>query len=164
MNVALTAHQPRLRSAKRVITVGEFLVWLSLFFAAATKKESGRDLWRKVSTRPASLFSSAEGPNYGRLMKNYRFEDIKKVLLEGFSEIANVASDPWCPIRPYVESFNANRKRTIVDRNFVVVDESMSAFNPRTSATGCCPCHPKGLPHMSYIQRKPGNKYYLYYI
>ena len=149
--------KPKLRTHLEVITVGEFLVWLGLFLAAASEQESGRMLWNKVSSRPESHFSSREGANFGRFMTNHRFDDIKKVALLGTSDLSESALDPWCHIRRMVTAFNENRKRTLVEPDFVVVDESMSAFRPRRSTAGNCECHPRGLPHLSYIERKPGN-------
>jgi len=144
------------RTAKTMITVGEFVVWLGLFFAAAKHTECGRKLWSKVSTRSVSHFSQTEGPNFGRFMRCHRFEDIKKVVLEAFSDRSDTEVDPWCFIRPMITAFNENRKSTIVDTDFVVVDESMSAFRPRRSTAGNCECHPRGLDHLSFIERKPG--------
>jgi Transposase IS4 len=156
MNAALQL-KTKLKSAKTMITVGEFHVWLGLFLAAATKQDCGRDLWHKTSKRlRLSHFSPREGPDFGRFMTCHRFEDIKKVVLEAFSDHSKSAVDPWCFIRPMIKAFNDNRKRTVVDTDFVVVDESMSAFKPRRSTAGKCECHPKGLDHLSFIERKPG--------
>ena len=139
-----------LRSANIVITVGEFLVWLGLFLAATLKQESGRDLWfTKSSKRVVSHFSTPEGPNFNRFMARHRFEDMKSLVLEAFNDHSESHTDPWCFIRPLITAFNDNRKRSVVDTDFVVVDESMSAFRPRTTNSVACDCHKGGLPHLS---------------
>jgi Transposase IS4 len=158
MNTALRL-MTNLRTANAVISVGEFLVWLGLFFAAALHQEFGRELWATTSRRTRSHFSSNEGAGFGRFMTLHRFENIKAVALEAFNtDRSQQGVDPWCIIRPLITDFNKNRERNIVDSGFVVVDESMSAFRPRRSVAGKCDCHPgKGLPHLSFIERKPGN-------
>lgn len=56
--------------------------------------------------------------------------------------------DPWSMIQNLVTEFNKNRERNVRPGSIIVYDESMSQWKPRTSKTG-------GLPHLSYIQRKP---------
>jgi hypothetical protein len=47
-----------------------------------------------------------------------------------------------------VTAFNDNRRRTVAASSTKVFDESMSAYRPQTTKTG-------GLPHISFIMRKP---------
>lgn len=56
--------------------------------------------------------------------------------------------DDWSMISDLVRNFNTNRQKNISPGSHIVYDESMSQWKPRTSKTG-------GLPHLSYIQRKP---------
>ena len=58
------------------------------------------------------------------------------------------ATDPWYKFRRFVEAFNENRRRTVITSKSIVIDESMSAFRPRTTARG-------GMPNISYVKRKP---------
>ena len=51
-------------------------------------------------------------------------------------------------MRGGVERFNAKRRALLRTVPVCVLDESMSAWRPRTSPTG-------GLPHISYVIRKP---------
>jgi hypothetical protein len=60
----------------------------------------------------------------------------------------SAATDPWYKFRRFVEAFNENRRRTVITSKSIVIDESMSAFRPRTTARG-------GLPNTSYVKRKP---------
>ena len=156
MNNALRL-RPKLSTLGQILTVGEFFTWLGLFFAASTQREAGRVLFEPPNaSRNPSHFSSSEGPRFDRFMTRHRWEDIKAVSLEAFSDASQSAIDPWCFIRPLITAFNENRKLSVVASEFVVVDESMSAFRARHSKTGNCECHPQGLPHLSFVERKPG--------
>ena len=56
--------------------------------------------------------------------------------------------DPWWPIASAIDDFNDIRKNNVESSWIKVLDESMSAWRPRTSKNG-------GLPNISYIIRKP---------
>ena len=56
--------------------------------------------------------------------------------------------NPWYPIQSLVEAFNDNRRKWLVASLVIVLDESMSNFQPRTTKTSL-------LPHLSFIFRKP---------
>jgi hypothetical protein len=56
--------------------------------------------------------------------------------------------DPWHMVLLMVDGYNSNRQSWLAASVRKVLDESMSAFKPRTSKTG-------GLPHLSFILRKP---------
>jgi hypothetical protein len=56
--------------------------------------------------------------------------------------------DPWCKCQGAIENFNHIRKLDILSSEKCVLDESMSTYRPHTSRFG-------GLPHISYIIRKP---------
>ena len=58
------------------------------------------------------------------------------------------SGDDWARIGNLIDGYNKNRQSNIAASNWRVLDESMSAFIPRTSKTG-------GLPHLSYIKQKP---------
>ena len=56
--------------------------------------------------------------------------------------------DPWLRFRPIVDEINANRAKTLHNDGDVIVDENMSAYQPRLDKFG-------GLPNISFIKRKP---------
>lgn len=60
-----------------------------------------------------------------------RFKTIKEYLWAAFDNGDD--EDPWHPIAGLVDDFNANRKKWIVAELERVLDESMSAFQPRTT-------------------------------
>jgi hypothetical protein len=81
-------------------------------------------------------------------MGENRFDEIKAVSYYAFADLSKRTSDPWWPIRGGVNGLNENRSQTIVRSRALCIDESMSAFQPRSSKLG-------GLPHLSFIKRKP---------
>jgi hypothetical protein len=56
--------------------------------------------------------------------------------------------DPWWQILGLVEGFNENWQSMVAAGKWKVLDESMSAWHPQKTKTG-------GLPHISFIMRKP---------
>ena len=56
--------------------------------------------------------------------------------------------DPWWAFSSAVDDFNQIRNNIITSSCTKVLDETMSAWRPRTSKNG-------GLPNISYIERKP---------
>ena len=81
-------------------------------------------------------------------MSKGRFEAIKKYIPYVFAKWDDKDTDPWWQVTGGVEGFNNGRKDKILSGYAKVMDELMSAFKPRTTATG-------NLPHLSFIQRKP---------
>ena len=122
----------------------EWLTYLGLFYGASLLKQKGRDLWR-VPEEGDSIFSPS--PNYNKYMSRNRFEAIKSIMVAVFTDEQN-REDPWYKIRTGVNEFNTSRLSHINTGTIIVADESMSPFQPRTTTTA-------GLPHLSFIQRKP---------
>ena len=54
---------------------------------------------------------------------------------------------PWESFKPFVDFFNQKR-RDLVRMVYLLMDESMPAWHPKTSATG-------GLPNITFKLRKP---------
>ena len=82
-------------------------------------------------------------------MLSYRFNDIKSYFTSAFvSETQTRSDDPWHRIIDLFKDFNKTRAEIIKSCHLYVLDESMSAFRPRTTATG-------NLPHLSFVRRKP---------
>jgi len=80
------------------------------------------------------------------VMSRGRFEEYKKFFSYAFE--GNKPDDPWNRIMGLVDGFNYNRKINVAASMKKVLDESMSAFQPRSTPNG-------GLPHFSFIKRKP---------
>jgi hypothetical protein len=58
------------------------------------------------------------------------------------------SGDPWWKVASAVTEFNLHHLKSIHGSKVKVVDESMCAYWPRTTATG-------GLPNISFVKRKP---------
>ena len=79
-------------------------------------------------------------------MPLYRHEELRGAFSHAFHDTES--DSDWAPIELLINGYNKNRKKTIASSLKKVLDESMSALVPRTTATG-------GLPTISYIRRKP---------
>jgi hypothetical protein len=77
-----------------------------------------------------------------------RFDLLKKTVPFAFADLATKLKDVWYMVTPVVKGFNENRRRTTRAGRVLTMDELMAAFRPRTSKRG-------GLPHLSFIMRKP---------
>jgi hypothetical protein len=87
------------------------------------------------------------------IMPEYRFKEIKAAFPWSFQDKSKADKeagnyDPWNMILLMVDGYNSNRKEWVAASVHKVLDESMSAFKPRTSKAGV-------LPHLSFILRKP---------
>ncbi|KAL7548885.1 hypothetical protein ACHAWF_013195 [Thalassiosira exigua] len=80
------------------------------------------------------------------IMSRSRFEDSKKFFPHAFE--GHDPKDPWNQIMGLVKGFNSNRKTLMAASFLKIMDELMSAFQPRSTPDG-------GLPHFSYVSRKP---------
>jgi len=88
-------------------------------------------------------------PQFDNNMKFYRFKDFRHFLpLVFHSAELKELGDPWWQFEDAILQFNNNRRLRVQSFPWLVVDESMSAWRPRTTATG-------GLPNISFIVRKP---------
>lgn len=81
-------------------------------------------------------------------MKLYRFKQFRKYCTAIWEDEGLKQSDEWWRFQPAIDEFNDLRQTRIVSAFWMIVDETMSAWKPRTSATG-------NLPNISYIFRKP---------
>ena len=126
------------------LTVGEYVVWHGLFIAASVCSQRGHKLWDKKSAVPRFR----KHPEFGEYMIRTRFEFIKANLLAAFSDHTKSLTDKWWEIRPLIDSFIENRRRTVLMSEVQIPDEAMSAFQPRTTPTA-------DLDHVSFVERKP---------
>jgi hypothetical protein len=88
-------------------------------------------------------------PDFGRVLSHDRFVRILRYLARGPDGTEHMKeSDPWAEIRWMVDGFNTTRKNQFRAGWIVTPDESMIQW---TGASG----PPIGMPHMSYVPRKP---------
>ena len=119
-------------------------VCVTLVIAASLEVEHGiENLWA----------TSADGfkdpPDYGKYIPVHYF----RAFVCGFphlwspEELWYSNNIPWESFKPFVDAFNQKR-RDLVRTVYLLMDESMSAWRPKTSATG-------GLPNITFEPRKP---------
>jgi hypothetical protein len=128
------------------ITLNEFLIFWGIILKARVEGIKGGNLWPKKE----DLISETEKPvpNMEPFMKKYRFEGIKSLMKEMWADRAVQNEDPWWPVAFLIDGFNNQRKAVVCASATKIIDESMSSFRPRTTASADC-------PHLSYILRKP---------
>jgi hypothetical protein len=80
-------------------------------------------------------------------MGEHRFKDYRKLVAKIWETKEAQDNDPWWEFSLAVTEFNKQRKLLVRPSNWVVADESMSAWCPRKLKTG-------GLPNISYIIQK----------
>jgi len=87
-------------------------------------------------------------PHFEQYMSLPRFKEFREFLPSIFMDETKIESDPWYQFSDAVEEFNEIRRKRVVGSLWISVDESMSAWKPRTTDKG-------GLPNISFIVRKP---------
>ena len=109
--------------------------------------ESGRHLWVPEDNRHTS-FNFSRHPNFGRFMSFHKFSMICSCFSYCYADFKRNGDDPWWMILDGINNFNSIRKSLLLYTPILVVDESMSAWHPKTTARG-------GLPNIMYIACKP---------
>lgn len=140
----ISAAMKRSNPRSEDLTLGEYVVFHSLFLAATLQLQSGHALWDK----PKKHCRFRKHPDFGEYMARNRFDDIKAALVYAVGDPSNAAEDEWWEIRPLVSDFSENRRRKVVKSEVQVPDEAMSAFCPRSTPSA-------DLAHLSYVERKP---------
>ena len=148
-NCRLARQKKKLRKWTPV-TENEFKTFLSLMVASANQARTGRSLWMDSSKLPKAnrLFQSV--PDLGRFMPRYRFDEIRTYAPYIFCDLnAQGNQNPWWPIAKLEKKFNENRNKFFGSQSTeYCIDESMSAYRPKTTKHG-------NLPHLTYCRRKP---------
>jgi hypothetical protein len=135
----------------RLVTKFEWWRFVGIMISACPLGKGGVHLWDSQRKKTNNTNKKLGSPtDYGEtgIMKYYRFREIKNYFPFSFYDWSKEDDDPWHPIGLLVDGFNENRNRTIAASILKILDEEMSAFVPQTTALG-------GLPHLSYIFRKP---------
>ena len=119
-----------------------------LWWSSPVHWKGGHHLWAQNKKNPPAGFAT---PDHGFDAKQYmpfhRFKSIRSYVSYMFRDPSGEKSD-WSEIRAAVEGFNAKQRLWVSAAGTKVLDEIMSAWCPQKTKTG-------GLPHLSYISRKP---------
>jgi Transposase IS4 len=155
LNKAVDEWNDKERGAKvRHFSEREFLIGLGTTIGAAGFNCRGCELWTATSLEnetlsdPRTWVTINENPDFGKFMGENRFKEYRKLVAKIWETKEAQDNDPWWEFSSAINEFNEQRKRLVRPSNWVVADESMSAWCPRKSKTG-------GLPNISYIIRKP---------
>ena len=137
---------PGTRVSVRLATEREYYTFIAIIIAASGYTQKGKQLWQDDTF--SSFFKS---PKFGEQFRvtYHRFEQLKKYFVYAFCDSnADKSADKWWMIRGFVDGYNENREKYVASGFILILDESMSAWCPQTTKTG-------GLPHISFILRKP---------
>jgi hypothetical protein len=128
----------------KIISENEFWRFFGLLLAARLEGRTGT-LWDTNHSRPAGILRAVD---YSKYMSRTRFTEIRQYMAFIFADRTLEGIDDWWQIMGGVNGFNANRLRIVQSPNVKVLDETMSAYRPRTTKFGT-------LPYLSFILRKP---------
>jgi len=128
----------------KIISENEFWRFFGLLLAARLEGRTGT-LWDTNHSRPAGILRAVD---YSKYMSRTRFTEIRQYMAFIFADKTLEGKDDWWQIMGGVNGFNANRLRIVQSPNVKVLDETMSAYRPRTTKYGT-------LPYLSFILRKP---------
>jgi len=155
LNEAVQEHNNNTNGQKKKVrpfTEVEFLSALGIFIGAAEFGVQGANLWKegdKVGSELEEWPSMIPHPEFDKVMKLYRWKEFRHFLPFVFQYLnLKEKDDPWWKFDGAVEAFNNNRYDKVQISIWLIIDETMSAWRPRTTPTG-------GLPNISFILRKP---------
>jgi len=132
----------------KLFTQSEFLTGHAIIIGASCYSQSGAALFSEGKDQDDSWDTITHKARFDRYMKLYRFKEFRHFLPKIFEQPMEKDSDPWYCFSSAVNEFNEIRNELVQSSHVKVLDESMSAWHPRTSKNG-------GLPNISYIIRKP---------
>ena len=124
-----------------------FWVFICAIVTPTITGRTGKHVF-KTPTFPTVVDFSLEA--YSEHLSYYKFNLLRStgIFMEAFKDVSIPSSDKWHPVRGLINAFNENRFKTIAASSTKVMDESMSAFKPQTTAMG-------NLPHLCFILCKP---------
>jgi hypothetical protein len=122
-------------------------ICITLLIASANEVQGGINLlWKQ-----GAGYGFRDFPNYAKFIpKNYFKAFVHAFPFMWADRIYWYMSRndlPWDVFQPFVNEYNKIR-RLMIDVHYLVLDESMSGWRPKTTATG-------GLPNITFEPRKP---------
>jgi hypothetical protein len=136
---------PVSRQRIKIFSKSELIDGYALFVAAAGFSEKGIHLF----DTQADVDSFLPPPSFSNYMKFHCFKVWKQFIVEVNEDKARERDgDPWWKFATAIDGFNHVCLNKITNSLWDILDESMSSFRPRTTATGT-------LPNISFIFCKP---------
>ena len=127
----------------------DFIIGHALLIGASCYCQSGSVLFSNIKDSQEDMWDTIiQNARFDRYMKLYRFKEFRLFLPKVFELPMEKDHDPWWAFSSAITDFNDIRNHNILSSWVKVLDETMSAWRPRTSKNG-------GLPNISYIIRKP---------
>jgi hypothetical protein len=130
----------------------DWWIFIGILISAVPHGKGGIKLWEKHRDAKGMTHAINYGPDGLGIMPEYRFKEIKSCFPWSFQDKSKAdeggSYDPWNMVMRMVDGYNKNRHDWVAASVRKVHDETMSAFQPQTTPTG-------GLPHLSFILRKP---------
>ena len=115
------------------LSLREFCHFLAVLLVARLEGKVGNDLW---SSNPGDHEGYRSQLDISRYMTKHRHTQIRRYFSFFFADETKVETDPWWQIIAGIDSFNHNRRMGFKPSRVRCMDESMSAYCPRTTATG----------------------------
>ena len=123
------------RRKGRVLPVSprEWARFLGVFLVPVLEGKKGGDLW---------MGNVEDGEGYrsqidiSRYMTKHRHSQLRKYFSFLYANESQKQTDPWWMVSDGIRAFNHNRRETFKPSGVMVLDESMSAYKPRTTKTG----------------------------
>ena len=121
------------RQPIRYISLRELGVFLGILIVARLEGKKGTSLWKGNPNDGEGYRSQVDMSEF---MTVTRHSEIRKFFAFAFADTSQEGKDPWWQILGGIHGFNKNRNLNIASSTQKVLDESMSSFRPRTTATG----------------------------
>jgi hypothetical protein len=151
MNCAVEQHNSSERGTKiHPFSESEFLVDIGLIVGAVQYGTKGSSLWLNGKrSSEADWCSILPHLNCDCFMLEYCFKQFWQFLPSMYEDQSlKDSGDLWWRFAGAFTECNLHHLKSINGSKVKVVDESMCAYWPRTTATG-------GLPNISFVKRKP---------
>ncbi len=123
-------------------TSDEFKTFIAILIGASCYHKGGEALW---ATKTKGIVAP---PDFGRYMSHRRFKELRQHMSHAMSCPELKRDYDWWRVGGIIRDFNENQRKFVAAHQWKVLDELMSAFQPRTRKTG-------NLPNISFIIRKP---------
>lgn len=115
------------------VSLREFGIFIGIMLAARLEGKKGEQLWQGCSDDGEGYRSQVD---LSRFMTRHRHSQIRAYLAYIWADDSIQHDDPWWMIIRGIDEFNHNRSLIFKPGPILTIDEIMSAFRPRKSATG----------------------------
>ena len=123
------------QSKGRIIPVSprEWARFLGVMLMAVLEGKKGADLWAGNADNGEGYRSQVD---VSRFMTKHRHSQLRKYFSFLYANDAKMQDDPWWMVADGIAAFNHNRLNSFRPSKVMALDESMSAYRPRTTKTG----------------------------